>query len=448
MNTKQKQTVKHSGWAQAQSGQAIVLMALAFVVLIGALGLAVDGGGLFFLQRDAQNAADAAAIAGAYARCTSINSGNPDAAMQTAGQAAANANGFFNGVDGRAVTLSMPTEGPLANDQWAVQADISASKPSYFAQVVYRGPLGVTTRAIAYCQPPFNPASVPGIVGLSSTCGNTISWDGSDGEIRTSSAHPEQALIWSNNEIKSTAGTSGNDFTGLVQSLEETDPGNHDTFNPPYTGDLADQGYTALPDPLAYVYAIGQYAPGGIVAGYAPEYHAITHRGTDLYGDPDYNDANRTWSPSNRTLSGMYYVDGDINFGNNVTFAKPVNGVGGVSFIATGTIQGDHIEAQYYQYPRAISDNRLSGSTGVLFMALGTGNNPCSYNAVKISGETLLWGLIYAPNANVQLSAGNDGLVIKGALIANSVTLSGNHLVWISDPDVMSPQSMLVRVAE
>jgi hypothetical protein len=30
----------------------------------------------------------------------------------------------------------------------------------------------------------------------------------------------------------------------------------------------------------------------------------------------------------------------------------------------------------------------------------------------------------------------------------NPVTLSGNHLVWISDPDVMSPQSMLVRVAE
>ncbi|MBK8028375.1 MAG: hypothetical protein IPK17_02470 [Chloroflexi bacterium] len=55
-------------------------------MLIGALGLAVDGGGLFFLQRDAQNAADAAAIAGAYARCTSINSGNPSS--QRAGKAA------------------------------------------------------------------------------------------------------------------------------------------------------------------------------------------------------------------------------------------------------------------------------------------------------------------------------------------------------------------------
>ncbi len=448
MDSKRNNTTKRSDWAQAQSGQAIVLMALAFVVLIGAVGLAVDGGGLFFLQRDAQNAADAAAIAGAYARCTSLASGNPGAAMQTAGQAAANANGFFNGVDGRTVALDMPTEGPMAGNQWAVQADIGATKPSYFAQVVYRGPLAVSVRAIAYCQPPFNPASVPGIVGLSSTCGNTISWDGSDGEIRTSSSHPDQALMWSNNEIKSTAGTSGNDFTGLVQSLEDTDPGNHDTFNPPYTGNLSSQGYTALPNPLEYHYAIGQYAPGGTVASYAPIYHAITHRGTDLYGDPDYNNSNHTWSPSNRTLSGMYYVDGDINFGNNLTFAKPVNGVGGVAFIATGTIQGDHIEAQYYQYPRAVTDNRLTGSTGVLFMAQGTGNNPCSYNAIKISGETLLWGLIYAPNANVQLSAGNDGLVIKGALIANSVTLSGNHLVWISDPDVMSPQSMLVRVAE
>src|SRR3954454_15500212 len=90
--------------ASVQSGQAIVLMALTMVGLLGFTGLAVDGGGLFFLQRDAQNATDAAVIAATYARCTGATSTE----IVTAGVAAAEANGFFNGKDGRTVSVVNP----------------------------------------------------------------------------------------------------------------------------------------------------------------------------------------------------------------------------------------------------------------------------------------------------------------------------------------------------
>lgn len=50
---------KRSATQQLQSGQAIVLMALMMLGLMAALGLAIDGGGLFFLHRDTQNATDA-----------------------------------------------------------------------------------------------------------------------------------------------------------------------------------------------------------------------------------------------------------------------------------------------------------------------------------------------------------------------------------------------------
>src|SRR5687767_3748477 len=54
-----------------QSGQAIVLIALMLVLLIGMAALAIDGGGVLFLQRDAQNAADAAALAASRTYCLS-----------------------------------------------------------------------------------------------------------------------------------------------------------------------------------------------------------------------------------------------------------------------------------------------------------------------------------------------------------------------------------------
>ena len=46
-------------------GQALIVIALALAGLIGILGLVVDGGNAFLDRRKAQNAADAAVLAGA-----------------------------------------------------------------------------------------------------------------------------------------------------------------------------------------------------------------------------------------------------------------------------------------------------------------------------------------------------------------------------------------------
>ncbi len=48
-----------------EGGQAIVLIALMLVVLLGFVALAIDGGNAYTQKREAQNAADAAALAGA-----------------------------------------------------------------------------------------------------------------------------------------------------------------------------------------------------------------------------------------------------------------------------------------------------------------------------------------------------------------------------------------------
>ena len=52
--------------ASRQGGQVIVIFAISLVAIVGMTGLIIDGGDTFLQRRTLQNAADAAAMAGAY----------------------------------------------------------------------------------------------------------------------------------------------------------------------------------------------------------------------------------------------------------------------------------------------------------------------------------------------------------------------------------------------
>src|SRR5918992_4744856 len=71
---------------RSERGISFVIFALAIVVLLGMVAVGIDGGRLYDERRQAQNAADHAALAGALAACTSTSTqsavllGNPGAA--------------------------------------------------------------------------------------------------------------------------------------------------------------------------------------------------------------------------------------------------------------------------------------------------------------------------------------------------------------------------------
>lgn len=140
----------------SQQGQAIVLLAFMMVGLSGMLGLAIDGGGLFFLHRDTQNAVDAALIASLYAKCTAgAYDPNPEARIRFAAMEAAKANGFVDVSEGGTAQISVDThyQPPGTAGQQYIKVSIIATKPSYFIQLVYHEPLTVTTSGVGYCEP-------------------------------------------------------------------------------------------------------------------------------------------------------------------------------------------------------------------------------------------------------------------------------------------------------
>jgi len=116
-----------------ERGQALIIIVFAIVGLIGITALAVDGGNAFLDRREAQNAADTAALAGAFTR---IRGGQNWVAKTLA---MAEENGFPNdGVRSTVEVLSPPTSGPFAGDVEYIQVVITSYVPTYFAGIVGR----------------------------------------------------------------------------------------------------------------------------------------------------------------------------------------------------------------------------------------------------------------------------------------------------------------------
>jgi len=132
-----------TGQRRTEGGQVIVVFALALVAIVGMTGLVLDGGDTFLQRRTLQNAADTAAVAGAYAFTASSSPGDArDWARQTAAS-----NGFVDGAAGVSVDV-LVIPGPITSS-----VTVSVSKPhaNTFSGVLgfSSWPVSATATAIA-----------------------------------------------------------------------------------------------------------------------------------------------------------------------------------------------------------------------------------------------------------------------------------------------------------
>ncbi len=416
---------------QAQSGQAIILMALAMIALIGMLGLSIDGGGMFFLQRDAQNATDAAVLAATYALCA----GGNQAAVENAGYEAAAANGFRNEGDRSVSVSNPPLHGEKSVDSGApdrfnyVEVSITANKPAYFIQVVYQGPLQVTTHAVGSCTPPFDASKVGAIFAISNVkeCTNTVQTSGSTQYI--------EGGIFSNNEIAFTG--SSTTIVGGVEAVSDVkaDPAGKIDYSvaPVFPSE-------ERPDPFASIYLFNDFTPTGRVVLAAQDLDAkqadFTFKYTTVLSDDPAIKGKGTWTPTG-ALEGMYYVEGNVDL-DKVTSI----GLEGVTIAATGMISGSKIaQLHYYAYP---------GASGIMLISNVQAPADCKgagSNGIKVSGNSTTWhGVIYAPHSGAEVSG--SGLVLYGAIIAQTVNTSGSDLRLVADPSIIPPRPAIVQIAE
>lgn len=132
---------------RSERGQAIVLIVVALIGLIAITGLVVDGGMAYADRRQAQNAADSAALAAARARIRGENTSG-------AGLESALQNGYSN--DGTQSTVEIhnpPISGPYRNNKEYIQVIITSHVNTFFAPVVNVQQLTNTVEAVARAKP-------------------------------------------------------------------------------------------------------------------------------------------------------------------------------------------------------------------------------------------------------------------------------------------------------
>ncbi len=167
----------------SERGQAMVLIVLGVVVMLGFSALAIDGGMLYAERRHAQNAADTSSLAGALQKAND----QPDSEVLLAARNSILTNGYH--LDQSQVSV----EGPLsdfAGQYYLVHVTITSEIKSTFAHFVYKGPLKNTVVAVAKTYVSHPPMAGAAIVTTAPTCDHgsplmSITGGGQSGGINT-----------------------------------------------------------------------------------------------------------------------------------------------------------------------------------------------------------------------------------------------------------------------
>jgi hypothetical protein len=134
---------------RSERGQALVLIIFVIVGLIGITALAVDGGLAYADRRQAQTAADSAALAASLSK---IRGGN----YVSAAVLMAENNGYNNDGERSVVEVhSPPISGPYKSNREYVQVIITSNMPTYFGSVVGMKVVTNRTEAVSRARPPY-----------------------------------------------------------------------------------------------------------------------------------------------------------------------------------------------------------------------------------------------------------------------------------------------------
>lgn len=168
---------------QRSSGQALVIIAIAMMALVGMVGLAIDGANTFADRRQAQNAADSAAMA--VARAFSYNTAMSTSDIQTMVINSTTANGFDNVAPRSIVTVTQTIDATACDNftnGYYFQVNITSVVPTTFAKAVGVNTLTNKVLAKSLTCPPhpapaglgnaltaLNPTACPGTTVIGST---------------------------------------------------------------------------------------------------------------------------------------------------------------------------------------------------------------------------------------------------------------------------------------
>jgi len=450
---------------KSQKGQALILIALAVVGLVGFSALAIDGGRVFSDKRHAQSAADTAAFAAALAK---IRGGDYVAAAQTR----AISNGYDDASANAIVEVHLCNEAGIVCEGLPagaipaeyVQVKITSYVPTTFARVIGRTQMENVVEAVARASTGTSGAtgggSGYGITALKQGCsgGAAISFTGSgDRSI--------QGGIGDNGCFSNT-GSGDFDITGNVEISYNLDDSGSANWN--VGGNVWLNGYSKtgsgswdvagsfFDNANFYTAGSAQYTFGSFttVGSYAKYGSAAVNIWPPATGaptpppviaDPYASVLNPPAIPGGScpTISYSGSTDHTLSPGCYTSISQSGSGDltldPGVYYISTGGINSSgsgNITAHgvmIYLKQGAFGMNG-SGDFDITPITSGpyTGlsiymdrNNTSSYSMTG-SGDSSFTGTVYAPAASVSITGSTGTMVVDSQIISYTTTLIGS----------------------
>jgi Flp pilus assembly protein TadG len=439
------------GRDDGEEGQAVVLFAIMMMALLFAVGLAIDAGQLYSAKRAEQEAADAAAFAGAVV----LYQQGSGADAITAARTDALTNGYSSG------SCVLSTPGPCYDD--VTKTTVTVNWPpvtgSYTGNL-FHIEVNITRQvqtALVPAEAAFNPVRARGVAGseplnngyaiMALDRGNTTRgfWTGPNGNVDLNGG----GIL-----VNSTSGNA---------SENDQDAAGKFTIDSPWTLDVTGQatghwtdltppipvnaGHNQVPDPFALFPK--PFVCASPCSPATPVYNSLpgaTNGVVELYPGIYKVQIKGSGNDKFHLNPGIYIVENGFDTSGNG--------------LVTGS--GVFVFNTYSTYPAApgaspnCSDVSLTGNGDIALTATTTGTwqnmlfyqDPACSNDFEIGGNGNFQGTgsLYLPSALFMLD-GNNATLTGSQLVARQVKIQNGNITINYDPHTTA-QPILPRLAE
>jgi hypothetical protein len=442
-----------SSTTERQRGQILATFGISLGVVLGAAALAFDGGLMVLERRDQQNAADAAAMAGARYVTTD------HATARSVAANVASANGFTHGSGSQVVNIEVPpTTGKFATWPNAILVQIENTRPSLFGAVMgfldWEVSAQATAASLDKVGGPFS------ILSLEPSACEAMKVAGTggivaNGNIQINSSCPTNALMrQAGGTITVTAASSACNVHGGIQ-----DEGGSGLLNC-----LAVTGAPVLPDPLEALPDVpapllpkpvvqltgNKKIPAGCPGSTSPATldAPATCQFQSSYKDTVWRLYPGAYPGGLKIQAGSFYLEpgiywlggGGLQITGNGSLIQSVdagttNQGGGVLFYNTslpgadaGSMFLDGASANIHLQPLDVPDSDWQATWNGMIVYqdrdVAIGGDDLTVNGNDSVGMDVR-GTIYLPDGDVKIN-GNNGDLVMDQIIAKAYVVNGN----------------------
>lgn len=393
--------------SQSERGQVLVFLVVGVVVFLGFTALAIDGGLILSERRNAQNAADASALAAGLAK---INGQN----WQQIGYDRARSNGYENVNPAVNVTVnSPPVSGQYQGNAQYIQVLIDSQVNTAFAHFVFGGPLVTSVEAIARAKTSGPLAEGNALVALNPSACEAVDFNGNQ------TVYIENAGVFSNSagELPNCPGlimngsgdvsVVGGGISVVGDYKKAGGSGSMDPFPP--NDEASHMPKDPVDTPKCGEVGSGSVSRSGNTETYTPGNYSnikVSANNTDV-----------VLQPGLYCIQNDFKVTGGSLYGNDVTI-----------YVISGDFETGGNTMVTLDAPESGSDGQPPSMPGMLIF-LAPENN----GVIKLTGTSgsSFTGTVYAPDGSIDISGNNTSMVLNSQLIGDTISISGNPYLEI-----------------